>query len=137
MSKFFELVDAAIALSIESRKRFGVGPFWDVANKLDFCTVKVSCGRGSGKTSYVVERARPWDVVIVLNEPMCRIYPRSVRAKVFTLSEVLDRDFQRGRTKLTPRNIYIDELGQMTQDDLAYIWWQFSADPDQTMIVLG
>lgn len=142
--KFEKLVDDAIALSVDNRNKLDHALLSQPAFGVEFCTVKISCGRGVGKTTYILEHRRPWDVVIVLNEPMRRLqYPDlrfsspRFRDGVLTLSEALDPMFGRGQRRTPPRTIYVDEGGCVSDEQLYQLWSVFGANPDQTMVLLG
>lgn len=140
MNKFFELVDALIALSLENRKKFNPDLIGMDYYCMEFCTIKVSCGRGAGKTTYIIDRARPWDIVVVDSELRRGHGFRRCKAPVFTFDELLATNpwgFRRGQEQLKPRTIYVDEGITLRPDQLYRIWSHFSCHADQTMVVLG
>jgi len=71
---FNSLVDSAIALNIDMRTKLRLAPkTLSPANfAAEFCTVHVNVGRGSGKSSYILNRSQPGDSIVVPDTNMLK-----------------------------------------------------------------
>lgn len=111
--KFFNIVDMLVRLNEDQQLemeeyRNGLHPMqW----ALDMATVSLSAGRRIGKTSYIKQRARCADLVVIHNDMMKKEYQGS-RAVVRTASEMNRNgmDAYRGRRESVGYNkVYVDE----------------------------
>lgn len=140
---FEHLVMAAVAENKETRHRFGdrFNGMSDTAYAIEFCTVALSIGRGTGKTKYILNNAKPWDLVIVPTHPMLQYMRRGERPGIgcptMTISEYVNTAHWRGQKLHTPRVIYIDEASRISRRELDELYMVVPKHPDQTFILLG
>ena len=133
-----ELVDAAIAANLANRKAgTDIAEFMGIANYLrEFATVRIDIGRAVGKTKYIIDHARPWDIIVVPNRCTLDSCYRTSCCPVFVANGSYAFDRLRGR-RLAPRIIYVDEPGHIDQRNLRELYHTFAAHPDQTFVLLG
>jgi len=147
--EFNQLVDTAIELNRKGRTKFVDHHKHCSAPQFaaDFCTVRIDVGRQSGKTTYILERARPWDAVVLHGHIMVDHYQRAAHTRglvtgmnVFSAGEfrpMLDIPHRLLGRHWVPRMIYIDEASSIEPLALATIYRAFAAHPDQTFVLLG
>jgi len=142
--EFDTLVDYMIALNKTQRAKIGpVDIMLGLAGyHMDFSTVHCNLGRRVGKTTYIVNRAGPKDLIILPTESMLRFYKDNTTSNIMTASAVarIPETFRGLRIPylLNFYNIYVDEPAlcskYLTKSDL---YRNLSRSQDQTFILLG
>lgn len=106
----------------------------------EFCTVCVDVGRAVGKTTYIINNAEPWDLIIVHNEHMARHVEcnQPMCCKVLTVDQMLHTNSWRGiGIAGFPRTIWIDDASRIAQRQIDKIYHTLATHPSQTFILLG
>lgn len=137
---FEHLVLAAVAENKENRRRFGdrYAGVNSTAYAMDFCTVRLDLGRGTGKTKYILNNVKPWDLVVVPTHQMRQHMLRpGVNAQLVTIGEYINDTHWRGQKLHTPRVIYIDDASRISRRELDELYMVVPKHPDQTFILLG
>jgi len=142
---FEQIVQQAVAENKANRARLG-GFLSQTAKGMrkseyarEFCTVAISLGRATGKTKFILNNARPWDIIITSIEPeRRRLQQDYVQCEVLTANDFRhDPYLWRGRKPITPRTIYIDEASRLDPRALDVIYEVLAQHPDQTFVLLG
>ena len=145
---YSELLDAAISVNKQNRAGKltvrGIPDYHGMSRvqyASEFCTVKLDIGRGVGKTKYIADHARPWDVVVIPNTIWRRdgIFGHAADRNILIVTgeEVERGDRWRGCHDQVPRTIYIDEVEGISPRQLDAVYYTFAHHPDQTFILLG
>ena len=138
------LVLAAVAANKENRRRFGdrfKSSLPPTQYAIEFCTVTINIGRAAGKTTYIKDNAKPWDLVIchsyVSMQYMMRGELPGIGYPAMTIEEYVYRNRHRGQQQHTPRVIYIDEASHISRRELDELYMVVPKHPAQTFILLG
>lgn len=120
--RFFKLIDETIMLNLQAQlnaadsRRYIGAPQW----LHEFGTVSIDIGRQLGKTTYIQERMRPCDLVVVHNEDTRRSYESRAERKLPNVVTIgsLRNDFDlcyRYRRNPTDyfNKVYVDEPGMV------------------------
>ena len=140
-NNFHQLVDDLVRINKETRHNLKnlVMDITMTQYATEVATVHCNIGRRTGKTSYIISRAKPTDLVIVHNDMVIRsMYPSSIN--VLTSSSVYSfMDQLRGkRVRIYPSTIYIDEPRLCSSyKPLFEIYSLLAKSPDQTFVLLG
>lgn len=142
--RFEHLVLAAVADNKENRRRLAeqMQGMNSTDYAIEFCTVAINIGRGTGKTKYILDNAKPWDLVIAHNyresqRILAMKRPITRDLLIMSAEEYVDSARWRGRQQPTPRNIYIDEASRISRRLLDELYCTVPKHPDQTFILLG
>jgi hypothetical protein len=139
--EFTKLIDASIAVNAIQRKvyeKYSTRYTGDAINyALNFCTVDVNVGRGTGKTQYIIDHAGPDDLVLVGQERFkAHFKAKNSQAIIMCCHEV-----QNCRAPLTRfKKFYIDEPYMVfpRRQDLHEFYFKSATEKgDQTYIFLG
>lgn len=145
---YSELLDAVISVNKQNRAGNltlrGVPDYRGMSRvqyAAEFCTVRLDIGQGVGKTKYIADHARPWDVVVVPNTIWFRdgLLGHALDRNIpIVTGEELDRaERWRGRNAEVPRMVYVDEPSRLTPRQLDTLYYTFAHHPDQTFVLLG
>ncbi|MFZ2992500.1 MAG: hypothetical protein WA061_02180 [Microgenomates group bacterium] len=136
--KLEDIVISAININKDNRKYMPESTFHSLSTVgyvLDFCTIHIDIGRQTGKTYFIQNYARSWDLIIVPNESLKRIYLMSTPSDLLVLTpeEVMGYKFE-----TPPETIYFDEpklcFKRVPKEDLFY---KFIKNKNQTVVMLG
>ena len=140
MDKFFDIVNAAIALNKENRERFSNINIWKIMSPamacLELCTVSIDIGRQVGKTRYVKENATRDDLVIVTNQRIYDDYLKHFSEVRKPLPYLLVWSGNYVEKAFFPRysTIWIDDVPGLNKNIL---YETLARDEKQTFIFLG
>lgn len=141
--KFYTLVDYMVSFNKEMRNTLPVSTAENLSIPMfvrEFCTIHCNIGRRSGKTQYIIDRARSDDLIIVHNEMIASMYKKfGVNTNIMTASSVsrLEEVF-RGYYIPKFNNIYIDEPRLCAEYvSMHYIYKSLIHSTKQTVLMLG
>lgn len=142
--RFEHLVLAAVADNKENRRRLAdqTQGMNSTDYAIEFCTVAINIGRGTGKTKYILDNAKPWDLVIVHNHReaqriLAMKRPVTRDPLIMSAEEYVEHGRWRGQQQPTPRTIYIDDASRLSRRLLDILYCTVPKHPDQTFILLG
>jgi hypothetical protein len=105
----------------------------------EFGTVHCNIGRDAGKTSYIKDRAKAGDLIVVVDRKLRDIQYRSAPCLVVTAGDLSARYDQRLRASLGDfATVYIDEPAAVFRKvDRDEVYYQLARSSDQTFVLLG
>lgn len=143
--QYFDFIHQAIQLNKQNRERFAsyrvtMSP---VQWAFEYCTVRISLGRGLGNTSYVSQHLDNPRAVIITYHPNRRYFqPDSqVNALLLTITKYMDRGnlirMFEGKDKHREL-ILIDNCNKFTGDRLIELYeFLVNGELNQTFVLLG
>lgn len=141
--KFYTLVDYMVSFNKEMRSTLSASAAENLSIPMfvkEFCTIHCNIGRRSGKTQYIIDRAKSDDLIIVHNETIARVYKNSgADINIMTASSV-SRIEEVFRGYYIPKfnNIYIDEPRLCNEYVTThYIYKTLVHSTKQTVLMLG
>ena len=136
------LVDLAIQ-DVENRKlsydKECIGLFQYIK---EFRTIHINTGRQQGKSSYIKEHAKPWDVVITHSPDVNEYKIKNIKAyNGANINSLIDKRNYFGiptYTRFIPRTIWIDEPTLLSSRyNMDKILSELLYDFDQKVVMLG
>jgi hypothetical protein len=132
--EYNRFVDSARELNYLNRpKEFVYTVFDRIQYAKEFQTVRLEIGRQCGKTTYVIQNAKPWDLVVTHNGQMAEnLVRKGCRAKVVTVNTIF--------TNLWPseyfKTIFFDSCLKLNKDFLFDVYERHAIDETQQFVIL-
>ncbi|MRR51673.1 MAG: hypothetical protein EG825_12295 [Rhodocyclaceae bacterium] len=135
MDKFHAIVDALIALNMDARNRFSTCcDFSREEWAKTFCTVTCNIGRMTGNSEFIKRRARPGDMVVVIDGNVRDHLFNGINCEVATA-----RQINKGDVWPRFKTIYVDEPAYVFRILDLKRFYSLLADgsQEQTFVMLG
>lgn len=109
-NKFHDIMEYAIAHVYNRPIRQDTRSMSSITFTLDFSSIFLDAGRRVGKSTYIAQKSRPGDLVIVATDTEARIMRQHTKAQVRTVTQLSQAGFDYRSYEW----VWVDEPGRCT-----------------------